>query len=135
MNFLTELFTQLLCQLQSPSLAFLIAVILLAALGSRLVIHDAIYKFVVFMLLMKVGLVGGVEIRDANLVDMALPALFAIMMGLGIVLLGNLFFSFLPTKRDDGLDTGKPLYCSTTKIDQFIDLIKRLEIQNENNKN
>mgnify|MGYP000544279468 FL=1 len=50
----------------------------LAASGSRLQIPDAIYKFCVFMLLMRIGLEGGMEIREAELAEMLLPALLAV---------------------------------------------------------
>ncbi|MEL6818760.1 MAG: sodium-dependent bicarbonate transport family permease [Pseudomonadota bacterium] len=93
-------------QFQSPTLAFLIGGILLAASGSKLVIPDAIYKFAVFMLLMRIGLNGGMEIREANLADMVLPMLAAIVLGAGIVLLGLVTLARLPgIKRDDAIAT------------------------------
>ncbi|MEO1747174.1 MAG: sodium-dependent bicarbonate transport family permease [Pseudomonadota bacterium] len=93
-------------QFQSPTLAFLIGGILLAASGSKLVIPDAIYKFAVFMLLMRIGLNGGMEIREANLADMVLPMLAAIVLGAGIVLLGLATLARLPgIKRDDAIAT------------------------------
>jgi hypothetical protein len=60
-------------QLQSPTLAFLLGGILIAALGSRLTIPDSIYKFIVFMLLMKVGLKGGMAIGEADLARCCCP--------------------------------------------------------------
>ncbi|MEL6200938.1 MAG: sodium-dependent bicarbonate transport family permease [Pseudomonadota bacterium] len=93
-------------QFQSPTLAFLIGGILLAASGSKLVIPDAIYKFAVFMLLMRIGLNGGMEIREANLAYMVLPMLAAIVLGAGIVLLGLVTLARLPgIKRDDAIAT------------------------------
>jgi hypothetical protein len=83
-------------QLQSPTLAFLIGGVLIMALGSKLTIPNSIYKFVVFLLMMKIGLEAGTEIRHANLVEMILPALMAVGIGILIVFLGNLFFSLLP---------------------------------------
>ena len=56
-------------KLQSPTLSFLINGGVLAALGSRLTILDAVHKFIVFMLLVKVGLSGGIANRNANLVE------------------------------------------------------------------
>jgi hypothetical protein len=95
-----------LAQLQSPTLAFLLGGILIAALGTRLEIPDAIYKFVVFMLLMRVGLEGGMSIREANLVDMLLPAAFAVLIGCGIVLIGRYTLAMLPGIRtEDGIAT------------------------------
>mgnify|MGYP000212251978 CR=1 FL=1 len=62
---------------------------LIAALGSRLTIPEQVYKFIVFILLMKIGLKGGMEIRDANLMELLLPAFFASLIGLIIVYLGK----------------------------------------------
>ena len=62
---------------------------LLAAMGSKLEFPDAIYKFCVFMLLMRIGLEGGMEIREANIGDMLLPAAIAALVGCGIVLIGR----------------------------------------------
>lgn len=93
-------------QFQSPALAFLIGGMVIAALGSRLEIPDAIYKFAVFMLLLRIGMKGGMEIREANLVDMVLPALFAAVMGCVIVLVGWATLSRLPGVRaEDGIAT------------------------------
>lgn len=79
---------------------------LLAALGSKLTIPDAIYKFIVFMLLMKIGIKGGIEIRDANLAEMILPAVFAMVIGVAIVVIGIFVFSLLPSiKKEDGFAT------------------------------
>ncbi|MEM1423455.1 MAG: sodium-dependent bicarbonate transport family permease, partial [Planctomycetota bacterium] len=58
-----EILSQFVAQLQSPTLAFLLGGFLLAALGSKLAIPSAVYQFVVFVLLMKIGLKGGIEIR------------------------------------------------------------------------
>jgi hypothetical protein len=71
----------------------------IAALGSELQIPDAIYKFIVFMLLIKVGLTGGMAIRESNLTEMLLPALFAIVTGVVIVLIGRYTFAKLPGIR------------------------------------
>ncbi len=54
-------------QLQSSMLGFLIGGIVIAALGSELQIPDAIYKFILFLLLIKVGLSGGIAIHNGNL--------------------------------------------------------------------
>jgi hypothetical protein len=94
-------------QLQSPTLGFLIGGIVIAALGSELQIPDAIYKFIVFMLLIKVGLTGGMAIRNANLTEMLLPALFAVVTGILIVLIGRYTFAKLPgIKVVDAVATG-----------------------------
>ncbi|MEM1048421.1 MAG: sodium-dependent bicarbonate transport family permease [Pseudomonadota bacterium] len=106
MDIVAEFGLRVLGQFQSPTLAFLIAGILLAAFGSKLVIPDAIYKFAVFMLLMRIGLNGGMEIREAELADMILPALAAMTLGAGIVLLGLVTLARLPgIKRADAIAT------------------------------
>ncbi|MEO1092101.1 MAG: sodium-dependent bicarbonate transport family permease [Pseudomonadota bacterium] len=93
-------------QFQSPTLGFLIAGMVVAALGSRLQIPNAIYQFAVFMLLMRIGMKGGMEIREAELVDMLLPAVAAVAIGLGTVLLGAVTLARLPgVKREDALAT------------------------------
>lgn len=93
-------------QLQSPTLAFLIGGMVLAASGSKLSIPDSVYRFIIFMLLMSVGLKGGIEIRGADLGELALPALFAALIGCVIVLLGSVTLGRLPkVSRDDALAT------------------------------
>jgi hypothetical protein len=93
-------------QLQSPTLAFLLGGILIAALGSRLTIPDSIYKFIVFMLLMKVGLKGGMAIGEADLAAMLLPALIAVFVGCLIVVIGRYTLAMLPGIRtEDGIAT------------------------------
>ncbi len=106
MDLLVEFLMRVVGQFQSPALAFLIGGILVAAAGSKLQIPDAIYQFAVFMLLMRIGLNGGMEIRDANLADMILPALAAAGIGAGIVLLGLVTLALLPkVKREDAIAT------------------------------
>jgi hypothetical protein len=98
-EFLSDFLTLFLSKLQSPTLGFLIGGLVLAALGSRLAIPDAIYKFIVFMLLIKVGLSGGIAIRNANLVEILLPALFAVAVGILIVFLGRNTLARLPNVK------------------------------------
>ena len=106
MDFVINFALSFVGQLQSPSLAFLIGGMVIAALGSKLTIPDAIYKFCVFMLLMKIGIGAGEKISHSNPGEILLPALFAVIIGLAIVLLGNFFFSRLPgIKREDGIAT------------------------------
>lgn len=98
--------TKIVAQLQSATLGFLIGGMVIAALGTRLQIPNAIYQFIVFMLLMAIGLEGGMEIREANLVDMILPAASAVLLGLFAVLLGLVTLARLPGIRtDDALAT------------------------------
>jgi hypothetical protein len=101
-----EFFAKFVAQLQSPTLAFLLGGIVIAALGSRLTIPDSIYKFIVFLLLMKVGLKGGMAIGEADLAAMLLPALFAALMGCLIVLIGRYTLAKMPGIRtEDGIAT------------------------------
>ena len=99
MDFLTDFLMRFGAQLQSPTLAFLMGGIVIAALGSKLEIPDAIYKFIVFMLLIKVGLSGGIAIRNGNLVEMLLPALFAVATGVLIVFIGRYTLAKLPNVK------------------------------------
>jgi hypothetical protein len=98
-DFVSFFLMDFVAQLQSPTLGFLIGGMIIAALGSELQIPDAIYKFIVFMLLIKVGLTGGMAIRESNLTEMLLPALFAIVTGIVIVLIGRYTFAKLPGIR------------------------------------
>ncbi|MGB3789845.1 MAG: sodium-dependent bicarbonate transport family permease [Phormidesmis sp.] len=106
MDFVSDFLTRFIAQLQSPTLGFLIGGMIVASLGSRLSIPDAAYKFIVFMLLMKVGLTGGQGIRDSNLTEILLPALFAVAIGILIVFIGRYTLCKLPKVRtEDGLAT------------------------------
>ena len=106
MDMLVDFASRFVLQFQAPALAFLIGGMVIAALGTKLEIPDAIYKFAVFMLLMRIGLNGGMEIREAELGDMLLPALFAIVLGCGIVLIGRFTLALLPGVRtEDGIAT------------------------------
>ncbi len=106
MEFLTDFLLRLLTQFQTPTLGFLIGGMLVAAMGSNLKIPNAVYQFIVFFLLMKIGLKGGIEIREADLAAMLLPGFFALVIGVVIVLAGSFFFSLLPgIKREDGFAT------------------------------
>lgn len=99
MDFLAEFMTLIIAQLQSPTLSFLIGGMVIAGLNSQLQIPDSIYKFVVFMLLMRVGLSGGISIRNANLTEMLLPALFAAIVGILVVFIGRYTLAKLPNVR------------------------------------
>ncbi|MDJ1167887.1 sodium-dependent bicarbonate transport family permease [Roseofilum sp. BLCC_M154] len=106
MDFLSDFFTLFLGKLQSPTLGFLIGGMVVAAVNSRLQIPDAVYKFIVFMLLIKVGLSGGIAIRNANIMEMLLPAAFAVVMGIVIVFIGRYTLALLPNvKVVDGIAT------------------------------
>ena len=83
-------------QLQSPTLGFLIGGIVVAALGSQLAIPDSIYKFISFFLLMKIGLTGGIAIRNSNFSEIILPALRAVGIGIMIVFISRYTLGNLP---------------------------------------
>lgn len=106
MSVILEFLTIFVEQLQKPTLAFLIGGMVLAALGSRLEIPDAVYQFIVVVLLLKIGMGAGIAVREADLADMALPALAAAGLGVLIVLLGRVTLGVLPgLRREDGLAT------------------------------
>ncbi|WP_295888406.1 sodium-dependent bicarbonate transport family permease [uncultured Thiohalocapsa sp.] len=106
MDALMDFLLRFASQLQSPTLGFLLGGMIIAALGSRLEIPDALYKFIVFMLLMRVGLKGGMKIREAELAEMFLPALFAVVLGILIVVIGRYTLAMLPgVKTEDGIAT------------------------------
>ncbi len=93
-------------QLQQPTLAFLLGGIVLAALGSRLTIPDAIYRFIVFLLLITIGMEAGMEIRGAEWAAMLLPMGFAVLLGVGIVAIGAALLTRLPRlQAEDGIAT------------------------------
>ncbi len=89
MDFILDILSTILAQAQKPTLAFLIGGMVLAALGSRLVVPEAIYKFIVVLLLLKVGLGAGIAMREADFMALAVPALAAAAIGVLIVLLGT----------------------------------------------
>src|SRR6056297_4304673 len=106
MDLAIEFFSRLLTQFQSPALAFLLGGMVLAAAGSKLQIPDAVYKFCVYMLLMRIGLEGGMEIREARLSEMLLPALIAVVVGCAVVIVGRYTLAALPGVRtEDGIAT------------------------------
>lgn len=106
MDVISDFTTTFVTQLQKPTLAFLLGGMLIAALGSRLSIPDAIYRFIVFMLLITIGMEAGLEIRQADLSQMLLPAVFAIVLGVGIVAVGAFVLTRLPKLLpDDGYAT------------------------------
>ena len=106
MDIILEFLIKFLTQFQSPALAFLIGGMLISALGSKLQIPTAIYQFCVFMLLLRIGINGGMEIRDANIVEMLVPIVMTVLIGLIIVFGGAAILSRLPgVKKEDGIAT------------------------------
>ena len=101
-----EFLIKLVAQFQSPTLAFLLGGMVIAALKSKLQIPQPIYQFIVFMLLMRIGLNGGMKIRDANFLEMVPMIVATVLLGIGMVLLGRMVLSWLPgVKRADGIAT------------------------------
>jgi uncharacterized protein len=106
-DFLSNFMMDFVKQLQSPTLAFLIGGMVIAALGSQLVIPEAICQIIVFMLLTKIGLTGGIAIRNSNLTEMVLPALFSVTAGVLIVFIARYTLAKLPKVRTvDAIATG-----------------------------
>jgi len=106
MESISFLASSFVAQLQSATLAFLLGGFVLAATGSKLAIPDAVYRFIIFMLLMSVGLDAGIEVREADWSQLALPALFAMVIGCVIVLIGSMTLGRLPkVRREDALAT------------------------------
>ncbi|MCE2975674.1 MAG: sodium-dependent bicarbonate transport family permease [Pseudanabaena sp. CoA8_M7] len=107
MNFWSLFVMDFIKQLQSPTLAFLIGGMVIAALGSELVIPESICSIIVFMLLIKIGLTGGIAIRNSNLTDMVLPMIFAVIVGITVVFIARYTLAKLPkVKVLDALATG-----------------------------
>lgn len=107
MDFVSLFITDFVKQLQSPTLAFLIGGMIIAALGSELVIPDAICTIIVFMLLIKIGLTGGIAIRNSNLGEMVLPMICAVATGILIVFIARYTLAKLPkVKVVDAIATG-----------------------------
>ncbi len=88
MDIVATVATTLVEQLQKPTLSFLLGGMVLAALGSKLEVPDPVYKFIVLLLLLKVGLGAGISVREADFLDLAVPALAAGLAGILIVLIG-----------------------------------------------
>jgi hypothetical protein len=96
MEYLVAFWGFIVSSLQKPTLAFLLGGMLVAALGSRLSIPEQVYKFIIIVLLLKIGLSGGMEIRNADLGELVLPAFFALLAGVIIVVLGRVVLARLP---------------------------------------
>lgn len=93
-------------QFQKPTLAFLIAGMMLAAFGSKFEVPEPVYKFIVILLLLKVGIGAGISIREADLLSLVVPAIGAAFVGVAIVLLGSRTFArWRGVSQVDGLAT------------------------------
>ena len=107
MDFLSLFLMDFVKQLQSPTLSFLIGGMVIAALGSQLQIPEAICNIIVFMLLTKIGLTGGMAIRNSNLTEMILPAAFSVALGILIVFIARYTLAKMPkVKTVDAIATG-----------------------------
>lgn len=107
MDFLSLFLMDFVKQLQSPTLGFLIGGMVIAALGSELVIPEAINQIIVFMLLMKIGLTGGQAIRNSNLTEMVIPAASAVAVGVLVVFIARYTLAKLPKVNTiDAIATG-----------------------------
>lgn len=89
MDIIIEIAGTMAAQFQKPTLAFLMGGMVLAAFGSKLEVPEPVYKFVVMLLLLKVGLGAGISVRQADIVMLAVPALCAAVLGVAIVLFGG----------------------------------------------
>jgi hypothetical protein len=89
MDLLAQIVSTIVDQFQKPTLAFLIGGMVLAAAGSKFEIPQPVYKFIVVVLLLKVGISAGMSVRSANFFDLAVPAVFAAIVGITIVILGR----------------------------------------------
>jgi hypothetical protein len=106
-DFLSLFLMDFVKQLQSPTLGFLIGGMVIAALGSELVIPESICQIIVFMLLMKIGLTGGQAIRNSNLTEMMLPAASAVAVGILVVFIARYTLAKLPKVNTvDAIATG-----------------------------
>ncbi len=107
MNFLSLFLMDFIKQLQSPTLSFLIGGMIIAALGSELVIPESICTIIIFMLLTKIGLTGGMAIRNSNPAEILLPAFFAALIGIVIVFIARYTLGKLPKVQTvDAIATG-----------------------------
>lgn len=89
MDFVITIASTIVEQLQKPTLAFLIAGMMLAALGSKFEIPQPVYRFIVILLLLKIGMGAGISVRDADVMSLMVPAIGAAILGIVIVFLGS----------------------------------------------
>ncbi|MBV2360186.1 sodium-dependent bicarbonate transport family permease [Thalassococcus sp. CAU 1522] len=106
MDIAVDILTTIVAQVQKPTLAFLLGGMILAAAGSKLDVPEPVYKFVVMLLLLKVGIGAGISVRDADLMSLLVPALAAAALGIAIVALGTVTLARMRgVARMDGLAT------------------------------
>ncbi|NRA99138.1 MAG: sodium-dependent bicarbonate transport family permease [Rhodobacteraceae bacterium] len=101
-----DILQTVIAQFQKPTLAFLIGGMMLAALGSKFEVPEPVYKFIVILLLLKIGLGAGISVREAELTDLIVPALGAAAIGVAIVVIGSgTLARWRGVDRTDGLAT------------------------------
>ena len=106
MDIILSIGTTIVEQMQKPTLAFLIGGMMIAALGSKLDVPEPVYKFIVILLLLKVGIGAGISVRAADVVELAVPAVLAAGLGIAIVLLGRVTLARLRgVSQMDGMAT------------------------------
>lgn len=106
MDVILSIASTVLEQLQKPTLAFLIAGMVLAAFGSKFEVPEPVYKFIVILLLLKVGMEAGISVRDADLMALLVPAFGAALVGITIVFLGSVTLArWRGVSHVDGLAT------------------------------
>jgi len=106
MDIFIDIGATIVAQMQKPTLAFLIGGMMIAALGSKLEVPEPVYRFIVILLLLKVGIGAGISVRQTNFVELAVPALLAAGVGIAIVLLGRVTLARLKgVSQMDGMAT------------------------------
>jgi hypothetical protein len=106
MDIILDIGTTIVAQMQKPTLAFLIGGMMIAALGSKLEVPEPVYKFIVILLLLKVGIGAGISVREADFVELLVPAVLAATVGIAIVLLGRVTLARLRgVSQMDGMAT------------------------------
>ncbi|MDJ0860423.1 MAG: sodium-dependent bicarbonate transport family permease [Dinoroseobacter sp.] len=88
MDLVLDILSTMVAQFQKPTLAFLIGGMMLAAMGSKFEVPEPVYKFIVILLLLKVGIGAGISVREAEFVELVIPAIGAAIVGVVIVLIG-----------------------------------------------
>ena len=106
MDMLADIAATLITQFQKPTLSFLLGGMLLAALGSKFEVPEPVYKFIVILLLLKIGMGAGISVREADLAELLVPALAAAAVGVLIVAIGSLTIArWRGVARVDGMAT------------------------------
>lgn len=70
MDMLADVAATIIAQMQKADAGFLDWGMMLAALGSKLEVPEPIYKFIVLLLLLKVGMGAGISVREADFFEL-----------------------------------------------------------------